>query len=170
MMTSVSYIGLGSNLNEPSSQLSSALKVIHEHPNMSIQTCSHFYASAPMGPSDQPRYVNAVAKVSTSLTPIELLDALQFIEQQHGRERKGEQWGPRTLDLDILLFDNLTMTNERLTLPHYGMEEREFVLVPLFEISPDLMMQDGRTLASWVYNCDLNGLQRMSNDVEYGDI
>lgn len=167
MMSDIAYIGLGSNMENPQKQLLTALCNIHGHPQISIQQCSHFYASAPMGPQDQPDYVNSVCKITTSLSPIELLDLLQSIEQSHGRERKGQHWGPRTLDLDILLFNNVSMRNERLILPHYGMAEREFVLVPMFEISPDMIMQDGKSLAAWVANCSLTGLKRLSIEIDY---
>ena len=170
MMSDVAYIGLGSNMKSPSEQILKALHVIHNHAQISIQKCSHLYSSAPMGPQDQPDYVNAVCKITTSLSPIELLDALQEIEQLHGRERKGDKWGPRTLDLDILLFNNLSMSNERLTLPHYGMSDREFVLVPLFEIAPDMNMQNGKSLAAWVADCSLSGLKRLAIDIEYASI
>lgn len=123
-----------------------------------------------MGPQDQPDYVNAVCHLTTSLSPLALLDVLQQIELEHGRERKGERWGPRTLDLDMLMYNELRMKNERLTLPHYGMQEREFVLVPLFEIAPDLVMQDGQKLATWVHKCSLNGLQRLPNAINFKSI
>jgi 2-amino-4-hydroxy-6-hydroxymethyldihydropteridine diphosphokinase len=89
------------------------------------------------------------------------LGTLQDIENNHGRERIGDRWGPRTLDLDILLYNDLILNTQNLTLPHYGMQEREFVLVPLFEIAPDKIMQDGRSLASWVAKCNLDGLYRI---------
>lgn len=165
-MSDIAYIGLGSNIKDPETQITSALAHIHQHPQISIQQCSHLYASAPMGPQDQPDYINAVCKITTGLTPIELLDFLQSIENAHGRERIGEKWGPRTLDLDILLFNNLAMDNARLTLPHYGMAQREFVLVPLFEIVPDLMMQDGKSIASWVADCSLEGLRRLNISID----
>lgn len=170
MMTDIAYIGLGSNLDAPQEQLLQALANIHNDAQVSIQQCSHFYSSPPMGPKEQPDYVNAVCKVTTSLAPIELLDALQAIEQKHGRKREGERWGPRTLDLDILLFNNLSMSNDRLTLPHYGMAQREFVLVPLFEISPDMIMLDGKSLPAWVAKCSLNGLRRLPTIVDYSSI
>ena len=100
------YIGLGSNLAEPLRQLQAALAAIAELPHSQLVTTSSFYASDPLGPPDQPRYVNAVAALDTELAPLELLDALQRIEQEQGRVRKAERWGPRTLDLDILLFGN----------------------------------------------------------------
>jgi len=105
MMSDVAYVGLGSNLASPSQQLKSALRELHQHNQISVQGCSHLYRSAPMGPQDQPDYVNAVCQVTTSLAPLELLDELQALELKHGRTRDGEKWGPRTLDLDILMFN-----------------------------------------------------------------
>ena len=119
-----------------------------------------------MGPKDQPDYINAVIKVTTGLTPIELLDKLQEIERKQGRIRGNERWGPRSIDLDIILFNNLAMDNDRLTLPHYGMAEREFVMIPLFEIEPDMIMQDGRTIASWVAKCSLTSLRRLPDTID----
>jgi 2-amino-4-hydroxy-6-hydroxymethyldihydropteridine diphosphokinase len=170
MMSDKAYIGLGSNLAAPAQQLKSALQALHQHEQISLQSCSHLYQSAPMGPKDQPDYVNAVCCLTTSLAPLALLDVLQGIEQDHGRERKGEKWGPRTLDLDMLTFNDLRLNSERLTLPHYGMAHREFVLVPLFEIAPDLVMQDGKSLASWVSKCSLNGLKRIPDKIDFSSI
>ncbi len=164
MLSDIAYIGLGSNLSEPEKQLELALKAIDAHSQMVLISSSHLYSSAPMGPQDQPDYVNAVCKVKTSLQPQELLATLQQIENQQDRKREGDRWGPRTLDLDILLYNDLALTTKKLTLPHCGMKEREFVLVPLFEISPDLIMQDGRSLATWVAKCNLEGLYRIERD------
>jgi 2-amino-4-hydroxy-6-hydroxymethyldihydropteridine diphosphokinase len=161
MFSNIAYIGLGSNLGAPVKQLEQALASIDKHSQMTLVTHSHFYSSSPMGPQNQPNYVNAVCKIKTSLQPQALLAALQTIENLQGRERLGDRWGPRTLDLDILLYNDLTLKTTDLTLPHYGMQEREFVLVPLFELSPDLIMQDGRSLATWVAKCNLEGLYRI---------
>lgn len=166
MMSDVAYIGLGSNIDTPQEQIHTALVNLQAHEQISIQQCSHLYASTPMGPKNQPDYVNAVCKITTSLTPIELLDALQSVEHEHGRKREGERWGPRTLDLDILLFNNLTMDNDRLTLPHYGMAQREFVMVPLFEIEPDMIMNDGKSISSWVSQCSFASLKRLPGVVD----
>lgn len=157
------YIGLGSNLAEPRNQLQSALAAIAALPCCQLVATSAFYASDPLGPADQPRYVNAVAAVDTTLEPLQLLDALQRIEQEQGRVRKAERWGPRTLDLDILLFGNRLLAEERLTVPHYHMHARAFVLYPLAEIAPDdLQLADGRSLASLLANCPYIGLERLS--------
>lgn len=118
-----------------------------------------------MGPQDQPDYVNAVAKVSTTLAPLALLDALQQIEQQQGRQRKAERWGPRSLDLDILLYGHHTIVSERLTVPHYGLTQREFVLYPLAEIAPQLVLPCGTPLQTLLSRIPLNGLEKLSATV-----
>ena len=166
MLSDIAYIGLGSNLGDPVEQLKRALVSIESHAHMVLNASSHFYASSPMGPQDQPDFVNAVCRVKTSLQPQELLTSLQEIENQQGRLREGDRWGPRTLDLDILLYNDLALDTKQLTLPHYGMKDREFVLVPLFEIAPDLIMQDGKSLASWVGKCSLDGLYRIEEKSE----
>ena len=170
MMSDIAYIGLGSNIDVPETQINTALVNIQAHEQISIQQCSHLYASAPMGPKNQPDYINAVCKITTSLTPIELLDVLQNIEHEHERKRVGERWGPRTLDLDILLFNNLTMDNDRLTLPHYGMAQREFVMVPLFEIEPDMIMNNGKSIASWVSQCSFASFKRLPGMVDLASL
>lgn len=161
MSTELVFIGLGSNLLNPMQQLKLAVQEIAQLPQTKVVKASSLYASKPMGPQNQPDYVNAVCKIATALSPYQLLDALQQIELKHGRVRKEERWGPRTLDLDILLFGSLNEDTERLQLPHPGIAAREFVLVPLFEITPDLLMPDGQPLAKWVANCNLNQLRRL---------
>lgn len=111
-----------------------------------------------MGPQDQPDYINAVAKIHTELSPLALLDCTQAIEQNQGRERKEERWGPRSLDLDIVLYGNEVIDSERLTIPHYGMKVREFVLYPLFEIAPQLQLPDGTELLALLQQVSRNGL------------
>lgn len=103
-----------------------------------------------MGPSDQPDYVNAVAKLSTRLQPEHLLNELQKIEQLHRRQRKDQRWGPRTLDLDIILYSDVEMNTERLQIPHYGVAEREFVLIPLQELQADLIIPGKGTLEALI--------------------
>lgn len=157
------YLGLGSNLAEPLRQLRDALAAIAELPHSRLAAVSSFYASDPLGPPDQPRYVNAVAALDTDLAPLELLDALQRIEREQGRVRKAERWGPRTLDLDILLFGERLLAEERLTVPHYHMHARAFVLYPLAEIAPaDLQLPDGRSLPALLAACPYAGLERLA--------
>lgn len=154
------YIGLGSNLDDPAAQLRSALEQIQEIPHTTLVACSSFYASAPVGPGEQPDYVNAVARLDTELPPEALLDALQAIENRHGRERT-LRWGARTLDLDILLYGNQQLDSARLCVPHPRMAERNFVLQPLAELAPDLSMPDGTALQTLLTQCPPNRLHRL---------
>ena len=154
------YIGLGANLAQPLAQLQQAVAALRLLPASQLIAVSSFYGSKPMGPQDQPDYVNAVAALDTELPAEALLDALQQIEQQQGRQRKDERWGPRTLDLDILLYGDDIINSERLTVPHYGLKQREFVLYPLAEIAPNLRLPDGSVLSSLLGQVPLNGLQK----------
>jgi 2-amino-4-hydroxy-6-hydroxymethyldihydropteridine diphosphokinase len=114
-----------------------------------------------MGPQDQPDYVNAVAALHTRLSAEHLLTELQQIELEQGRQRKDERWGPRTLDLDILLFGHDIIQTERLTVPHYGMKTREFVLYPLAELDLNLVLPDNTKLSELLTTVPLNGLTRL---------
>ncbi len=134
------FIGLGSNLQNPHSQVNRALFEIDEVPNISVLARSSLYRSKPMGPANQPDFVNAVVKVSTVLEPSTLLHALQYIEKQHRRESSSQRWGPRTLDLDILLYGDLQVSSKGLHIPHAGVTKREFVLIPLQEIDAHLII------------------------------
>ena len=154
----LSYIGIGSNQAQPIEQAKQAIAALNNIKGTTVLDCSSLYCSAPMGPQDQPDYINAVAKLKTSLSAFELLEALQAIEQNQGRVRKENRWGPRTLDLDIILYSDHVIDNERLTIPHYGMKEREFVLYPLYEIAPKLQLPDGTMLSELLKGCDKNGL------------
>lgn len=155
------YIGLGSNLDDPLRQVQDALQELDGIANTRVLARSSLYRSDPVGPPGQPDYVNAVAALETDLEPEALLDALQAIEQAHQRVRK-IHWGPRTLDLDILLFGDRVIASERLTVPHAWMLERNFVLWPLAEIAPDLQLPDGSALSSHLVHCGLGTLERMS--------
>ena len=156
------YIGLGSNLAEPLTQLRGALAALAALPQSRLLAISSFYASDPLGPADQPRYVNAVAALDTELAPLALLDALQAIEANQGRVRKAERWGPRTLDLDILLFGERLLDEPRLRVPHYHLHARPFVLYPLAELAPELRLADGRRLAELLAACPFAGLERLT--------
>lgn len=133
------YIGLGSNMDGPEEQLRRAFREIAAMPETVLKRVSSLYRTAPVGITDQAPFVNAVAEVATSLAPHELLRQLAAIEQRHGRVRR-EKNGPRTLDLDILLFDGRVIDDARLITPHPRMHERAFVLVPLVEIAPDVQI------------------------------
>ncbi|WP_053123898.1 MULTISPECIES: 2-amino-4-hydroxy-6-hydroxymethyldihydropteridine diphosphokinase [unclassified Pseudomonas] len=154
------YIGMGSNLADPAEQLRSAVEALGQLPQTLVAGVSAFYQSDSLLPG-QPRYTNAVAALDSSLSPIQLLDALQAIENDQGRERL-ERWGPRTLDLDILLFGDRLIDEPRLKVPHYQIQERAFVLYPLAELAPaDLHLPDGRTLADLLAACPFIGLERL---------
>lgn len=140
------YIGLGANLNDPEQQILDALTALQRLPQTELTAVSSLYGSKPLGPQDQPDYLNAVAQLNTQLQPLALLDALQAQEQAQGRVRK-RHWGERNIDLDIILYDNQTMHSERLNLPHHEMHKRSFVLIPLAEINPDLKLPDGRLIS-----------------------
>jgi len=156
------YIGLGSNLDDPVQQLHRAWAALAQLPQTQRVACSRFYRSAPLGPQDQPDYVNAVAALDTTLAPAALLDALQAIEAAQGRMRL-RRWGPRTLDLDLLLYGSETLATPRLTVPHPGLAERNFVLYPLAELAPGLVLPDGRALADLLAQCDAAGLEPLTD-------
>src|SRR5512143_2239 len=147
-MTVRVYIGLGSNLDDPLSQVQTAIDELASLPQSRLHEVSPLYRTPPLGPADQPDYINAVAAIDTDLEPLALLDQLQRIEQHHGRVRGRLRWGPRTLDLDILLYGDRLITNERLTVPHPGLHERPFVIFPLLAIAPELLLPDGTSIAS----------------------
>ena len=144
----VAYIAIGSNLASPLEQVNAALKALGDIPESHILAVSSFYRTPPLGPQDQPDYLNAAVALETSLAPEELLNHTQRIELQQGRVRKAERWGPRTLDLDIMLFGNEVINTERLPVPHYDMKNRGFMLWPLFEIAPELVFPDGTVLGN----------------------
>lgn len=159
----VVYIGLGSNLEKPIEQVQSALRELDDLAQTRLLQRSNLYCSDPMGPADQPDYINAVAAVETSLSPDELLSELQKLEAAHQRIRK-ERWGPRTLDLDLLLYGDQCISSEHLIVPHPGLSERNFVLIPLFEIAPNLILPDNRPLSDLIASCSNEGLQRLENE------
>lgn len=155
------YIGMGSNLAEPAEQLRNALNALAQLPDSRLIGVSAFYQSDSLLPG-QPRYTNAVAALETQMEPLALLNALQAIELDQGRERH-ERWGPRTLDLDILLFGNRLIDEPRLKVPHYHLQARPFVLYPLAELAPaSFTLADGRTLEQLLADCPFVGLERLS--------
>ena len=155
----VAYIGLGSNLDDPVRQVSNALDELAHCDGVRLTAHSRLYRSPPMGPQDQPDYINAVARIETRLSPEALLETLLAIEQAHGRERGDLRWGPRTLDLDLLLFGDRVICSERLTVPHPGLPQRAFVLYPLQEIAPGLEIPQFGSLAALCARCPRGGLE-----------
>lgn len=157
------FIGLGSNLNQPLEQIRQALQQLNTTAGISVVQVSPLYQSKAVGPGQQPDYLNAVAELSSSLDPYQLLDALQTIENQQGRERS-IRWGARTLDLDILIYGNLEVSEPLLTIPHPRLRERNFVLYPLYDIAPDLTLTDGTSIASLLNYCTNEGLKPYPSD------
>ncbi|MFA7903683.1 2-amino-4-hydroxy-6-hydroxymethyldihydropteridine diphosphokinase [Pseudomonas aeruginosa] len=154
------YVGLGSNLDAPAEQLRSALDALDQVQATRLVAASALYTSDSLLPG-QPRYTNAVAALESALAPLDLLDALQAIENDQGRVRK-ERWGPRTLDLDILLYGDQVLDLPRLQVPHYHMHARPFVLYPLAELVPaDFRLADGRQLSQLLAACPYIGLERL---------
>lgn len=155
------YIGLGSNLADPLRQLAGAIAALATLPQTTFIAQSPFYASKPVGPQDQPDYVNGAVHLQTSLLPLELLDQLQAIEQHHQRKRI-QHWGPRTLDLDLLLFGQQNISDPRLTIPHCELPNRDFVLQPLLDLAPELALPDGSTVADLRKQCPDNQLRLLN--------
>ncbi|MEH0886723.1 2-amino-4-hydroxy-6-hydroxymethyldihydropteridine diphosphokinase [Enterobacter sp. UNJFSC 003] len=150
----LAYIAIGSNLASPLEQVNAAVQALGEIPQTRIVSVSSFYRTPPLGPQDQPDYLNATVVLETALDAETLLDNTQRIELQQGRVRKAERWGPRTLDLDIMLFGDTVISTERLTVPHYDMKNRGFMLWPLFEVAPELSFPDGTSLSSLLKKLD----------------
>jgi 2-amino-4-hydroxy-6-hydroxymethyldihydropteridine diphosphokinase len=156
------FIGLGSNLENPHHQVETALAELAELTNTSLLAYSRLYRSRAVGP-EQPDYINAVALLESQLAPLELLDKLQQLEQAHNRVRL-EHWGPRTLDLDILLVGNEQIDNERLTVPHPYLTQRNFVLYPLADIAPELGLPSGVALRDLLSRCPAEGLTLIDDE------
>jgi 2-amino-4-hydroxy-6-hydroxymethyldihydropteridine diphosphokinase len=141
------YVGVGSNLDDPVRQVQNAIAAIERLPESGFFARSSLWRSTPLGPADQPDFVNAAVAFLTRLEPSELLRRLQGIEQAAGRRREGERWGPRTLDLDLLVLGRLVLDEPGLQLPHPRIAERNFVLLPLAEIAPSLQVPLAGTVA-----------------------
>lgn len=152
------YIAVGSNLGEPLKQAQQAIAALDAIPNSRVTATSAIYRTKPLGPQDQPDFLNLAVLLETSLEPEILLNYTQQIELDLGRVRKDERWGPRTLDLDIMLFGNRVINTPRLTVPHYGLKEREFMLYPLSDIAPTLVFPDGELLSERLTHVPRNGL------------
>jgi len=157
----VVYVGLGSNLDDPQQQVTRALEELAALPLTELDARSSLYRSKPMGPQDQPDYINAVARLRTLLSAEVLLDRLQAIESQHARVRS-QHWGPRTLDLDLLLYGENIIQTERLNVPHPGIAERNFVLYPLAEIDGQLEIPGQGQLMKFLQQCPDTGLTRVA--------
>jgi len=160
MVEVTAYIGLGSNLGNPQQQVSLALTELDALEGCSLCRASSLYASPPMGPADQPDYVNAVAEINTSLEAEALLDQLQALEARHQREPT-HRWGPRTLDLDLLLYADNVIETSRLSVPHPGIAGRHFVLYPLAELDSSLVIPGAGMVETLLANCPRDGLVKI---------
>ncbi|MCG8382102.1 MAG: 2-amino-4-hydroxy-6-hydroxymethyldihydropteridine diphosphokinase [Gammaproteobacteria bacterium] len=160
------YIGLGSNLNDPVSQIHSAIAALRLLPGSQLASVSRLYQSAPMGPQDQPDYINAAVCLDTHLGADRLLLALQVIEHQQGRVRDNTRWQARTLDLDLLLYGEEEIACPSLTVPHSGISQRLFVLQPLWDLNPDLVVPGQGALATLLANlaCDSMAVRPISDN------
>lgn len=157
----LAYIGLGSNLQQPMAQLQQALSELDQVPGSRLQASSSFYLSSPMGPVEQPDYINSVAALQTELSALALLDELQQIEQLHGRVRR-QHWGPRTLDLDLLLYADQIIRSDRLSVPHPGIGGRAFVLLPLAELAPGLQIPGLGVVADVLLSSDTKDIKKLT--------
>ena len=156
------YVGIGSNLDMPTQQIEQAIELLDEVPGSRLVTCSSLYRSAPFGGIEQPDFVNAVAAVLTTLDAREFLEALLDLEKRQGRERGETRWGPRVLDLDLLVYADAVLEEPGLTLPHPGIAERNFVLLPLREIAPELVIPGLGRVASIPVNMNEPSISRIS--------
>ena len=156
------YVGIGSNLDSPARQVEDAVSRLRAIRETRVVRVSSLYRSAPFGGVEQPDFVNAAAALLTQLAPGDLLAELQAIEDQRGRERGGVRWGPRVLDLDLLVYGGVKLEDEHLTVPHPGIAERNFVLLPLGEIAPDLVIPGLGRVASIPVNSQEPRISRVA--------
>lgn len=157
---STAYVALGANLGDPAATVRAAFAALANLPESRVARSSSLYRTAPVGIKEQPEFVNAVAELETALAPEALLDQLLEIEQRFGRIR-AERNGPRTLDLDLLLYDHQVVELPRLTLPHPRLHLRAFVLQPLAEIAPALAIPGRGTVAAWLPAVANQGIVRL---------
>ena len=157
------FIGLGSNLNDPVKQLKMAVDALNMLPNTTVIQCSSLYVGPPMGPQDQPDYINAVSEVNTLLSAHALLDSLQSIEKKQGRVYS-RHWGERVLDLDLLVYGDKIIHDEKLRVPHAGIPLRSFVLYPLVEIAPELVIPEMGSIKQLLKRCPKKGLRRLQGE------
>ena len=159
------FVGVGANLGDRQATIRSACDALSEHEACSKLRCSSLYETSPMGPADQPDYVNAVVELYTGLSAQAFLQLLQSIENEHGRLRDGTRWGARTLDLDILLFGSEVIKSDNLVVPHPGIPERSFVLIPLAELAPTLILPTFGPIGELLANCSQFDIRRLNSSL-----
>ena len=158
------FLGLGSNLQQPKEQLRSALKRLAEADRVELLRVSSFYRTPPWGDELQGDFINAVAEIETDLQPLPLLRVLQSIEDAMGRARSGRRWGPRKIDIDLLLYGDQQCNSTALVIPHPRVFERAFVLVPLSEIEADLEIPGHGVIGKLLKDLDCSGIERLENE------
>jgi len=159
--THIAHIGLGANLADPEKQVRAALDELAAAPGIVLERKSSLYRTAPIGYDNQPDFINAVARVRTTLEPQALLDALLDIERTHGRVREFLN-APRTLDLDVLLYEDRVINTDTLNVPHPRAHLRAFVLLPLLEVSPDVLIPGIGPASAWLAHCQDQPIQRVA--------
>jgi 2-amino-4-hydroxy-6-hydroxymethyldihydropteridine diphosphokinase len=155
------YVGIGSNLDKPVTQVREAMAHLARLPESLLVARSSLYGGRPMGPPEQPDYVNAVAALDTHLSAVDLLQALQRIERLQGRRRGGERWGPRIIDLDLLLYGGSVIDMPGLQVPHPGLHERDFVIIPLAEVAGDLEIPGRGLLTALLERVENHSLRKL---------
>ena len=157
------YVGLGSNLGDPKKQVARAIDSLGRITGCRLAARSSLHESEPMGPADQPRYINAVVCLMSCLPASEFLCRLQEIEDAHDRDRTVGRWGPRTLDLDLLLFGDQHSDTAEMILPHPGLTERNFVVYPLAQIAPELVLPNGTSIVELANEIGMKGLRKIED-------
>lgn len=155
------WLGLGSNLQQPVAQLNEALYRLGETAGVEVLQISSFYQTPPWGDEQQDDFINAVVQIETSLDPIPLLHVLQSIEDLMGRQRSERRWGPRLIDIDLLLYADVQYQSEELELPHPRMHERAFVLVPLSELEKTLIIPGRGAIENLLQKTDASRICRL---------
>lgn len=161
--TTQAWLGLGGNLGDVPARFAAALAAIEDHPDCTVTDISPLYSTPPWGITDQPRFINACAGIRTALAPEPLLDLVKMLEREAGRTQTVRN-GPRPLDIDILLYGDASFCDPRLEIPHPRMLERAFVMVPLADIAPDLML-DGKSVAARAAQSDRAGMERLDRTI-----
>lgn len=156
------FLALGGNLGDPVATVQAGVAALTAHPALEVTACSSLYRTPPLGPPGQPDYINAALAADTELVPEALLDVCQGVENTYGRTRDGERWGPRTLDVDILLYADRTIDTARLVVPHPRMHERAFVLLPLAEIDAERVIPGHGSVAACLAAVDQDGIERLA--------
>jgi 2-amino-4-hydroxy-6-hydroxymethyldihydropteridine diphosphokinase len=156
----VAVLGLGGNIGDPRMAMAKAIEALSANSCVDVTAVSALYSTPPWGKTDQPAFLNAAVRVETGLTPRGLLETLLAVERLLGRER-GERWGPRSIDIDILLFGTQTIDEPGLRVPHPRLSERAFALAPLVDVLPDATFA-GRTAAEWLSLSDRSGMRRVA--------